>query len=546
MNRRNFIKNMAVTAGSVSPLLRVGGGLGLLSSVPSTLSASASFDDYKAIVIINLDGGNDAMNTFPPTYTDAHADYADIRRNLAVQNVDLSLSEYYKHDSKGHYKVEDGDGNGDKQPYWMNDGVEIGSEGNKEGQYIVGSYHTKDSAGNSTGLGIHAFMPEIAKLYDSGKLSLVSNAGTLIEPATKEQIEAGEKKIPLFLFSHLHQYKAVASLQSDRIGKTGWAGRLADKWKVNGSIGLNLSFTGGNFLFSGTETKGIGLSGAGVEKYHKDIHESPQESMEDYLISIDESAGEINNFKRVYNKRMGDSARLIQALNVPWKSAPDFTTFTSKNSYGKPLFDVGGDLGTFRANLGMRTHHGLDGYMFSKLADTAKMLKVSKDGLGHKRQIFNVSEAGYDFHGNQLEGHTKKMRALSLAVSDFYKALEEMGMEEEVLVILSSEFGRTMKSNADGTDHGWGGHSFMLCGDSAFNGGQVFGEVMTDLKLNGANAYTNRARIIPTTAIEQMMAPALKWFGVDEATMAHALPNLVNFRTNSTDPESAFLQGVFS
>jgi uncharacterized protein (DUF1501 family) len=173
------------------------------------------------------------------------------------------------------------------------------------------------------------------------------------------------------------------------------------------------------------------------------------------------------------------------------------------------------------------------------------MLELSKNTLGHSRQIFNVSESGYDFHGNQLDLHTKKLRGLSLAVSDFYKVLEEMGMEKEVLVVLSSEFGRTMKSNEDGTDHGWGGHSFMLCGDPEFNGGQVLGKVMTDLKLDGENAYTNRARIIPTTAIEQMMAPALKWFGVDDAAMDYVLPNLKNFRTDEGNPESAFLQGVF-
>jgi hypothetical protein len=68
---------------------------------------------------------------------------------------------------------------------------------------------------------------------------------------------------------------------------------------------------------------------------------------------------------------------------------------------------------------------------------------------------------------------------------------------------------------------------------------------MTDLKLDGENAYTNRARIIPTTAIEQMMAPALKWFGVDDAAMDYVLPNLKNFRTDEGNPESAFLQGVF-
>ncbi len=174
------------------------------------------------------------------------------------------------------------------------------------------------------------------------------------------------------------------------------------------------------------------------------------------------------------------------------------------------------------------------------------MIKISKDGLSVQRQIFYVRQAGHDVHGKQIDTHSKLMRAVSLGVSDFYKALEEMGLEKDVLLVSVSEFGRTMRNNGDGTDHGWGGHSFMLCGDPNFNGGKVYGDVLTDLNFTGVNAYTNRARIIPTTAIEQMLAPALKWFGVDGATMEKVLPNLKNFRTEADNAESAFLQGVFS
>lgn len=523
---------MAISAGSVSPLFKIGGSLGALTA--TSFATAPAFGDYKAIVVINLDGGNDAMNTFPPTGEKAHAEYKDIRRNLGVEKTDLSLSEHYTHDDKGHYLPEAGD----KQPYWLEDGVALGSGGNTEGQYIVGSYHLKDKEGKQTGLGIHAFMPELAKLYDNGKLSVVSNVGTLIEPATKAQIKAKEVKIPPFLFSHLHQYRAVSSLESRLSGKTGWAGRLADRWSVEGALGLNISFTGGNSLFKGVETKGLQLSGKGVDKYTggANTHE---------LLNDIEEIEETNPLRRVYNKRMSDAARLSDAINSVWDTAPDFSTFSAKNSYGNALFDKGGDLEAFRTEFGMRTHHGLDGKMFSGLKDTAKMIKLSKS-MGYNRQIFNVSESGYDFHGNQLETHSKKLRALSLGVSDLYKALEEMGMEEEVLIVLSSEFGRTLKSNEDGTDHGWGGHSFMLCGDPSFNGGEVFGTVMTDLKLDGENAHTNRARIIPTTAIEQMLAPTLKWFGVENGTMEYVLPNLKNFKTKDEDVESSFLQNVFS
>jgi uncharacterized protein (DUF1501 family) len=175
------------------------------------------------------------------------------------------------------------------------------------------------------------------------------------------------------------------------------------------------------------------------------------------------------------------------------------------------------------------------------------MIKLGQDqnDLAYKRQVFYVRQGGYDSHSGQIEDHGFNLRALSLSLADFYKALEEMGLSDKVLVLSTSDFGRTLKSNGDGTDHGWGGHSFMLCGDSTFNGGKTFGTVMSDLSLTGVNAYTNKARMIPTTSIEQMLAPALNWFGVDETAMQTILPNLQNFKTDET-LQSAYLQSVFS
>jgi uncharacterized protein (DUF1501 family) len=132
-----------------------------------------------------------------------------------------------------------------------------------------------------------------------------------------------------------------------------------------------------------------------------------------------------------------------------------------------------------------------------------------------------------------------------MAVSDFQKAIDEMGMGEEVVTVSLSDFGRTLKNNSDGTDHGWGGHSFIMSSATAFQGGNTFGTVMDDLRLDGINTYTQKGRIIPTTSIEQMLAPCLKWFGVDTTLMATVLPNLANFKTDQADVESSFLQGVF-
>ncbi len=113
MNRRNFIKNMAVTVGSISPLLKVGGGLSLITANLLASDSTAPTEGYKAIVIVNLDGGNDAMNTFPPTEATTYAQYTAIRRNLAVKDDDLSKSIFYKK-VDGYYAV-NGDGIGDQQ-----------------------------------------------------------------------------------------------------------------------------------------------------------------------------------------------------------------------------------------------------------------------------------------------------------------------------------------------------------------------------------------------------------------------------------------------
>ncbi|RLA77671.1 MAG: hypothetical protein DRG78_16860, partial [Epsilonproteobacteria bacterium] len=455
MNRRNFMKNMVATVGSISPLLKFSGSLALLSS--TTIASSIPTDGYKALVILNLNGGSDSMNTFPPTAEDTHAQYKAIRTSLGMEREDLSKSKFYKTDDKGHYVVEAGDANGDKQPYWPDDGNPLGTESNKDTQYRLGSYHAKDSEGNHTGLGIHGFMPELAALYDNKKLSIVSGVGVLVEPTFNESGKIAGAAHPPFLFSHSHQSVAIASLTSNALDRTGWAGRLADSWsnsganKINADIGLNLSFSGGGNIFHGKFTSGLNLTSDGLREY--DIGN-------DYINKVDATVNEENRFDKVYNKKLSRQAKFIDFVNEQWKLTPDFDTFEAKNAYGRNLFDEGGKAVKFRELMGMRTHHGLSRGLLDSFRDTAKMLKLSKDTFNNNRQVFFIDEGGYDYHGRQLETQTKHLRQMSMAVSDFYKALEEMGMEEEVLVIQTSDFGRTMASNGDGTDHGWGGHGF--------------------------------------------------------------------------------------
>lgn len=339
------------------------------------------------------------------------------------------------------------------------------------------------------------------------------------------------------LYSHLHQSKAVGCVSDDLAAKTGWAGRLLDIRQEDSTFGQNISLSGAPYLFKARNSGGFPINGPvssyiGGEKTHKRIR-----TLSDLV--------EISNLKRVYNERMAKTIDDMESTNTSWNSGLDTDSLNAKNTYGDKLFNSGGDNAEFRTKLGMGFHHGLSTDLLTSLKKTVRLLDITKTN-GSNRQVFNIDEGGYDFHSGQVQGHSKKMRALSMGVSDFYKAIEEIGMEKEVLVILTSEFGRSLAANGDGTDHGWGGHSFMMCGDDNFNGGRVFGEVIQDLSPSGPNTSTSRSRLAPTTSVDQMLAPALEWFGADSVTMDLVLPNLSHFRIDSNNAKSAYLQGVFS
>ncbi len=525
MNRRNFIKNMSIYASAVS--------LSSTSLFGVNAGSSKSFSDYKAIVILDMDGGNDAMNMFPPTGTIPHATYASIRTNLAVSNVDLTENQYYNIDSTTKHFVAN---RGANQPYWVEG--ELNSETGKEEMYTKGSYHLKNPDGTQSGLGINGLMPEFASLYNNGKLAVVSNTGVLIEPITAAELNDPDstKRKPGFLFSHGNQRELIATLQAgmSMTNHTGWAGRLADTWNIDNPLGLNISYGGASRLFMGLTTSGFTTGLRGPSSYANVNNRIGL--FDDLLLDLADNPQSQNIFDRFSTKINKNTATLSKNLKNAWDDAPHFSSFSAKNPYGDTLFtSYAGANYPHRNIVGMRTHHGMEKGIFDQLHAAAKMIKVSKDNLSAQRQIFYVRQPGHDVHGGQVDGHSKLIRAISLSVSDFYKALEEMGLQEDVLLISASEFGRTMKNNADGTDHGWAGHNFMLCGDPKFNGGQVYGDVLQDLNLDGVNAYTRRARLIPTTALEQMLAPALKWFGVDDVnTMNYVFPNLSNFSTGES------------
>lgn len=560
MNRRDFIKLSGLTAASLSPMAKIGASLGITGAV-SQLSASATFSDYKALVVVFLDGGNDSINMIIPTVDAQHTEYSNIRGEYAVDGsgyatndgLGISKTDLYPNltvGGDGHFLWNTTDGQPYKDTTLENDG--LADEAIRS--YRKGVYDTKtttnDGAGTytqtdtKTGLGISSMMPEIAAMYQKGKVAIVSNVGTLVQPTTKAQANASTN-IPVFLFAHNHQKRAVYTAHAEKLGSTGWAGRIADAWRVNDPVGLNLSYGDINRLLIGTSTSPLKMpTGAPVSfetAYREPIRRAKGDPFESILNRFN-TITKTNAFSSYYSNKIKKAGDLSTLLVDSMANKP---IFTSTNAYGQPLFTFetdGSEEKFTQETVGLVMHDEIRDDIFRQFKAAAQMIKVGKDELNHSRQIIYIRMPGYDTHSGQTTNHLNNLRSLSLAMGDFQKALEEMNLDDKVLSIAMSEFGRTLKNNSDGTDHGWGGHNFIMTGDHKFNGGNVYGTVMDDLALDGVNTYTEKGRIIPTTSIEQMMAPCLKWFGVSESLMPTILPNLANF---SEDGNTTNLAGMF-
>lgn len=162
----------------------------------------------------------------------------------------------------------------------------------------------------------------------------------------------------------------------------------------------------------------------------------------------------------------------------------------------------------------------------------AARLIAAAPNLGLKRQIFFVQLGGWDLHAGQLVNtspetgaHAGLLSQISQAVSAFHAATVELGIENQVTTFTASDFGRTFRSNGDGSDHGWGSHHFVVGG--AVRGGDMYGR-MPALSINGPDD-TGLGRWIPTTSVDQYAATLATWFGVSATDLPVVLPNIGRF-----------------
>lgn len=533
-DRRQFLQALAGSLGGVQ-LLLPGAAIG----------QARRFDDFKALVVLFLHGGNDAHNMIVPLASDgdsSHAAYARSRADLAVASRDLSCQgdNAYAAASdraaylKGVYAFRGAaaTGGGDGEDGGLLGGVLGGDNSPPPGAPCEG---VPPNAGGED-FGINGLMPELAALFRDGRAAAVANVGSLVEPLGKSEL--GQARLPPFLFAHNHQQRAMETGWADNLQASGWAGRLADLWQahaaggVNGQspLGMNISFAGASRMMSGAFNRAVEIRPGTTSLF------PTAQGFDPALFGQLNAARDGDSAPaRVFKARQRSAAELHALLASGYAATDDYSGLS--DPYGNPLFSR-------PTPEQLALERGLGGGTLRACRDVARMIDFARNSLGLERLVFFVGMGGFDTHGDQGAEHPRLLRELSLAIGGFQQAMDSLGLSEAVTLCSLSDFGRTLGNNGTGTDHAWGGHNLAVGG--AVNGGHLYGR-MPDMRLGGADDISSgeraKGRMIPSTAVDQFLGALLDWFGVSEDEMPLILPNLANFQSGSR-LRSAYLSGL--
>jgi len=361
--------------------------------------------------------------------------------------------------------------------------------------------------------GFHPNMPDMQNLFNQGKLAVLCNNGPLVEPLTRTTYQNGAGKKPLQLFSHSDQVGLFQTAIANNVSQTGWAGRLADRTQgLNGAATFpsNVSIAGINLFLSGVDTRQLAVadSGTTLANVLQLIMSGTTSEQASRLVAFNDLRTLDNEFKLV--KAASDTrSSSIQTDNALSSVNPTLATVFPNTTLGRQLKQV------------------------------ALLIKACTDpaaGINMKRQIFFTQLGGFDTHSAEIGGQGGLLTQVSQAISAFYAATVELGVQDNVTTFTMSDFGRTLQPagtglNTVGTDHAWGNHHLIV-------GGSVLGHTLygtyPTLRLGGpddTDAANPRGRWIPTTSVEQYAATLATWYGLSTADLPAVFPLIGRFPT---------------
>jgi uncharacterized protein (DUF1501 family) len=476
MKRREFVEKSLCAAVSSAAFTSLATKMSLAhAATPQRLLAG---EDYRALVCVYLYGGNDSYNMVVPVDASHHAIYAATRGALALPRT--------------------------------------GSAGT-----TLLPLTSAVAANDGASYGLHPAMTELAGLFNrttggaiagASPVAIVANAGPLLYPITQAQFLDESVPTPPQLFSHSDQTVFWQTPSSNATSRLGWGGRLADLTTAvgqNPTLSMNVSLDGENVFEAGENVVPYFINPYGVEDVQMDSTDTwpPGQQARRAVFNTLLNANLPHPLERAYAAQMKRTLTSFGQFNTALE-LPLNTTVESRFNYA---LNGNGDI---------------DDWLGGQLRMVARLIN-RRASLGMVRQIFFVGIGGFDTHTNQLADHVGIMRSVSRGLAAFYQATVDMGLADKITTFTASEFGRTLTPNANGTDHGWGGHQIVVGG--AVTGRRYYGNFPSLLATNNPNSTGWGSQIIPTTSVDQYAWTLARWYGLQNGDRDLIFPNVTRF-----------------
>jgi len=477
ISRRGFIKQINCAAVGTSAILNTLLNLKLANSV----AAQGGPLDNKALVCLFFSGGMDSYNLLVPWEQSAYNVYSATR---------------------GAY----------------------GSDGG----LALDRNALLQLAAPSANFGLHPSCVNLQAMangtgpFTQRRLAFLTNIGTLVQPITKAQFNDWENgnnaalPVPKALFSHSDQIEQWQTAVPQGLAQlSGFAGRAADilnAYYNTGTTSMSISFGGNNVFQVGNSTQQFVVTPEGA-------------------LSFEGNTGGASN-----NPLQLKNSALRSTLDQHYTNllTESFSQLTKQSDAAQLNFQTQFD--SAGAQLGGTADGYFPGnnYRATTLKAVVKTIKI-RTQLGLRRQTFFINWGGWDHHGELLNTEGSMLLDVDAALGAYQRALETLGLADDVITFTSSDFGRTLRSNGRGTDHAWGGNAMVFGGK--VDGGKIFG-TYPDLTLDGPDDVGRGGRLLPSTPVDLYFAELLKWFGVSSGNMSYVLPNIANFwnPTSATPP----------
>ena len=309
-------------------------------------------------------------------------------------------------------------------------------------------------------IGFNPNMGPMKKIYDEGHMAVIQGVG-----------------YPTASRSHFRSMDIWHTCEPTKIGDEGWLGRVVRDLDPQGENVLT-AVNFGRGLPRALAAPGVAAASVGnLETY----------GVLTGIDDTDQRLKALDVFTKVYTPMIGTGPVMDYLAHTGLDALKGADILSSAPEMYSSTVEYGSDtVSQYMRNI-VQTH--LAGFGTRVLYTTAP---------------FN----SFDTHAGELAAHTRLWSETSRAVGDFYDDLKEHNAGENVMLMVFSEFGRRVKDNGSGTDHGAGGHCFII-GDQVKGG--LYGEYPSldaDKLDDGDLQFNTDFRGVYSTILE-------KWMGLD-------------------------------